>query len=205
MPQMPARERRRQIVEAAARVIAEVGLEGVTTRLIAAQAAVPLSTLHYVFKDKRAVLAGVHLHLVERDTALFEAAITDGCGLEPAIRIMTLDYFEHLLDDEPMMMANWEIRFWSARTPGNEGLATELYATYHDFCTAALQRAAAGTLSAEQARPLVQFLFNAIDGVVLQYMAQRSPDAARNSLEILAAAAIKEFCPEKALHPGARN
>jgi AcrR family transcriptional regulator len=196
---MRASERRRQIVEAAARVIATVGLGGVTTRLIAAEAGVPLSTLHYVFKDKRAVLAGVHQHLVERDTALFDAAITDGCGLEPAVRIMTLDYLDHLLRDEPMMMANWEIRFWSARTPGNEGLATQLYATYHEFCTAALQRATAGTLSAEHTRPLVQFLFNAIDGVVLQYMAQRNPAAARDSLGILATAAIKEFCPEKAL------
>jgi AcrR family transcriptional regulator len=202
MPQVRASERRRQIVEAAARVIASVGLEGATTRLIAAEAGVPLGTLHYVFKDKRAVLAGVHLHLVERDTALFEAAITDGCGLEHAVRIMTLDYLDHLLRDEPMMMANWEIRFWSARTPGNEGLATELYATYHEFCTAALQRAAAGTLSADGARPLVQFLFNAIDGVVLQYMAQRDPAAARNSLEILTAAAIKEFCPEDTLGQG---
>lgn len=199
MPQMPASERRRQIVEAAARVIAEVGLERATTRLIASEAGVPLSTLHYVFKDKRAVLAGVHQHLVERDTALFEAAITDGCGIESAVRIMTLDYLGHMLEDEPMMMANWEIRFWSVRTPGHAGLATELYATYHDFCAAALQRAAAGALSDDQARPLVQFLFNAIDGVVLQYMAQRNPDAARNSLQILASAAINEFCSGDAL------
>jgi AcrR family transcriptional regulator len=196
---MPASERRRQIVEAAARAIASVGLDGATTRLIAAEAGVPLSTLHYVFKDKRAVLAGVHQHLVERDTALFEASITDGCGLESAIRIMTLDYLDHMLQDEPMMVANWEIRFWSACTPGNEGLATELYATYHDFCTAALQRAATGTLSAEHARQLVQFLFNAIDGVVLQYLAQRNPAAARSSLELLTAAAIREFCSDDVL------
>lgn len=199
MPQMPASERRRQIVEAAARVIAQVGLEATTTRLIASEAGVPLSTLHYVFKDKRAVLAGVHQHLVERDTALFDTAITDGCGVEPAVRTMTVDYFEHLLDNEPMMMANWEIRFWSVRTPGYEGIATQLYATYHDFCTAALQRAATGTLPDEHARSLVQFLFNAIDGVVLQYMAQRNPTAARNSLQILTSAAINEFCSGKAL------
>lgn len=194
MVQMPASERRRQVVEAAARVIAAVGLEGTTTRLIAAEAGVPLSTLHYVFKDKHAVLAGVHQYLIERDTAIFDTAITEECGLETGIRIMTLDYFEYWLRDEPMMMANWEIRFWSARTPNREGLATDIYTAYAEFCVTALQRAACGTLPEDQARPLVQFLFNAIDGVVLQYLTQRDPEAARTSLKVLTSAAIKEFC-----------
>jgi AcrR family transcriptional regulator len=196
---MPAPERRRQIVEAAALVIAEVGLERTTTRLIAAEAGVSLSTLHYVFKDKSAVLTGVFRHLVERDSVLFKTIITEGSGLERGVRIMTLDYLEYMLRDEPMMMARWEIRFWSSRTPNCENLAWEFYAVDGEICVAALQRAAGGTLSDDQARQLVLFLFNAIDGVVLQYFAQRDPVAARNSLALMASAAIKEFCSSNQL------
>lgn len=199
MAQVRASDRRLQIVEAAAKVIAKVGLEGTTTRLIAAEAGVSLSTLHYVFQDKRAVLAGVHQYLIERDRAIFETTITEGCGLESGIRMMTLDYFEYWLRDEPMMMANWEIRFWSARTSNRAALASEIYTAYGEFCVAALQRAAGGTLSEDQARPLVQFLFNAVDGVALQYFTQRDPDAARVSLGVLTSAAIKEFCSDDVL------
>src|SRR5262249_3953507 len=60
-------ERRRQdLVEAAFTLIAEKGLEGLRTRDIAARAGVNISTLHYYFETKEALLVAVVQHVPQR-------------------------------------------------------------------------------------------------------------------------------------------
>jgi AcrR family transcriptional regulator len=62
-------ERRRQdLIEAAYTLIAEKGLEGLRTRDIAARAGVNISTLHYYFETKEALLVAVVQHVPERFT-----------------------------------------------------------------------------------------------------------------------------------------
>lgn len=193
MPHIPAEERRRQLVEAALRVIAKVGLDAAGTRQIAAEAGAPLSSLHYAFRDKNELLASVYQYLVDRDAAILETAIPAGCGLETGVRTLTLDFVEGMFDDEPNMMANYQIFFWSVSTPTYNAVANQAYAKYRELCVAALQRAADGKLPDDKAVAMVGFLMNAIDGVVLQYMAQRDRVAARANLEVFAAIALDRF------------
>jgi AcrR family transcriptional regulator len=63
-------ERRRgDLLEAAYRLIAEKGLEGLRTRDIAARAGVNISTLHYYFATKEALLVAVVQYVPEKFTA----------------------------------------------------------------------------------------------------------------------------------------
>jgi AcrR family transcriptional regulator len=55
----PAPERRAELLEAAYEVIAEKGLEGLRTRDIAARAGVNISTLHYYFGTKEALIVAL--------------------------------------------------------------------------------------------------------------------------------------------------
>jgi AcrR family transcriptional regulator len=66
--------RRRDLLEATCTLIAEKGLEGLRTRDIAARAGVNISTLHYYFETKEALLVAVVQHLPERFTASREHA-----------------------------------------------------------------------------------------------------------------------------------
>src|SRR6516164_9811202 len=54
-----AAERRRSLIEAAYRIIAEQGLKGLRTRAVAAQVGMTHATLHYYFPTKDALIQAV--------------------------------------------------------------------------------------------------------------------------------------------------
>src|SRR5215471_14490511 len=54
-----AAERRRSLIEAAYRIIAEQGLKGLRTRDVAAQVGLTHATLHYYFPTKEALIQAV--------------------------------------------------------------------------------------------------------------------------------------------------
>ncbi len=60
------RDRRRELVHAAFELIATKGLEGLRTRDVAARVGINISTLHYHFETKEALLAGVVEHVTHR-------------------------------------------------------------------------------------------------------------------------------------------
>jgi AcrR family transcriptional regulator len=62
----PAEQRRLDLLEAAYAVIAEKGLEGLRTRDVAARAGVNISTLHYYFATKDALLVALVDHVREK-------------------------------------------------------------------------------------------------------------------------------------------
>ena len=70
----PAADRRRALVAAAYRRIAEAGFEGLRTRDVAADVGVNIATLHYYFPTKEALIRGVIGHAMQR----FQATLPDG-------------------------------------------------------------------------------------------------------------------------------
>lgn len=193
MPHVPAEKRRRQIVEAAARVIARVGLEAATTRMIAAEAGAPQSTLHYAFRDKTELLAGVYQYLCDRDAAMLATCVTDGCGLEAGVRELASQCIEAYIRDEEMLLANYQIYFWSISPANHTDLAARAHAAYRTLFAEVLQRCTGGTLPDEKAAELAQFLVNAFDGILIQYLAHRDAATARNSAQIFAEAALQQY------------
>lgn len=59
MSRMTAQERREAWLRAAVTVVAEHGVEGATTRRIAAAAGLNLSSLHYTFATKEVLLFAI--------------------------------------------------------------------------------------------------------------------------------------------------
>src|SRR5438270_13057100 len=59
-------KRRRELVHAAYRQIAEGGFEGLRTRDVAAEVGVNIATLHYYFPTKEALIGGVLEHAMAR-------------------------------------------------------------------------------------------------------------------------------------------
>ena len=71
--QVRSRDRVERILEVAGEIVVDKGVEGVTTRAIAAGAELPVASLYQYFADKEAVL----LALVERDIAEIDAQIDE--------------------------------------------------------------------------------------------------------------------------------
>jgi TetR/AcrR family transcriptional repressor of nem operon len=75
----PPTDRRRALVAAAYRRIAEGGFEGLRTRDVAAEVGVNIATLHYYFPTKEALIRGVIGHAMQR----FQATMPgDGSPVE---------------------------------------------------------------------------------------------------------------------------
>jgi AcrR family transcriptional regulator len=140
MAHTPARERRKQFIEAASRVISEKGVSGATTRAVAAEAGAPLATLHYVFENKENLL----IELLRWSTTfnqdmLDEATVPVGSGLQHAAKQVVLAWRAL---ERPLVFASFDILLWSLRTELASGEAATLYTRLIEQVALILERAA---------------------------------------------------------------
>jgi AcrR family transcriptional regulator len=84
--QVRSRDRVERILEVAGEIVVEMGVEGVSTRAIAAGAELPVASLYQYFADKEAVL----LALVERDIAEMDAQVEEDLGALTVLSMRTL-------------------------------------------------------------------------------------------------------------------
>src|ERR1700750_866810 len=100
MAYVKADERRTQLVAAARAVLARDGVTGTTLRAVAAEAGVPLGTLHYVFPTKEQLIAAGLEDIPDEVSAVFRSAEIDA-GLEHAIRHGVENYWQRLVVTQP--------------------------------------------------------------------------------------------------------
>jgi len=84
--QVRSRDRVQRILEVAGEIVVHKGVEGVTTRAIAAGADLPVASLYQYFADKEAVL----LALVERDIAEIDAQIEEDLASLTVLSVRTM-------------------------------------------------------------------------------------------------------------------
>ena len=108
------RDRKRELVEIAYRLIAEKGLEGFRIRQVAAEAGIDNGTLHYHFPSKEALIHGVVDYLVEdlqRNRAGREQANQNALeelrGEFEDIRLRVRDSPEHLTVLSELAIRSW--------------------------------------------------------------------------------------------------
>jgi AcrR family transcriptional regulator len=84
--QVRSRDRVARILEVAGRIVAERGVECVSTRAIASAAGLPVASLYQYFADKDEIL----LALVERDIAEMDAQVADDLAALTTLSVRTL-------------------------------------------------------------------------------------------------------------------
>ncbi|MFW0791437.1 TetR/AcrR family transcriptional regulator [Gordonia sp. CPCC 205333] len=111
MTRMSVEDRRSALISAAYRVIADLGVEGATTRRICAQAGMPLASFHYAFESRTALLRAVIDTAVPSDLGAVLDAISPGTnpqgeGIEHLRANMyeNLDTFYEMLRADPGRM-----------------------------------------------------------------------------------------------------
>lgn len=116
--------RRRRIIEAAVELIPEVGVAGLTHRLVAARAEVALGATTYYFTDLDELSAAALRHLTDRMEADLAgwAAVLDASDDVPAtLAALTADY----LADRRQALLETELYVAAARRPELRPLAQE--------------------------------------------------------------------------------
>jgi len=102
-------QRRREIVQAAWRLIARGGFEAVTMRDVAAEAGFANGALKHYFSSKDELLAAAYQHSFFRVNERAARSIGDRTGLD-AIRVLCLEMLP--LDEERRTEARVAVAFW---------------------------------------------------------------------------------------------
>lgn len=131
MPRVSIDERRAQLIEATATVLAERGISAVSTRSITAQAGAPLAILHYAFGSLEALLEATMLAQVDAELEVGLTAVAGaGSPVEAIARVLTA-YLDLVRSEEGRERGLIELMLHAGRQPGLRELAPQLYRRYH--------------------------------------------------------------------------
>jgi AcrR family transcriptional regulator len=166
----PSDERRRDLVEAALRVMARDGVAAASTRAITAEAGMAQSRFHYCFRSKAELLREVVETMVRNQ-------VTSVLGAGGDVRTALRAYAQHLVDHPEQHLLSYELTQYALRTPGLAPLAAQQYQAYLDGAAEVL--AALGIDDPSAPRLVVALL----DGVTLQWLVDRDVEAAVAVLE----------------------
>jgi len=201
---VPLEQRRRQFVEAAAKVIADEGVEKATTRRIAEEVGAPLATLHYCFHSKDELLDAVRSYLsegfVERLAPLPKTAI----GLEAAIEAHAQRLWEHIAAHPEEQVATFELllrRYRHASEGDRSGTAAgdEMYRAWVDSTSGIYAKAAraAGEPVPTNLRQISQLFIAGIDGLTMMHVSSPHLTSVRELLRILVDSLIRSCTYEE--------
>ena len=166
----PSDERRRDLVEAALRVMARDGVAAASTRAITAEAGMAQSRFHYCFRSKAELLREVVETMVRNQ-------VTSVLGAGGDVRTALRAYAQHLVDHPEQHLLSYELTQYALRTPGLAPLAAQQYQAYLEGAAEVL--AALGIDDPSAPRLVVALL----DGVTLQWLVDRDVEAAVAVLE----------------------
>lgn len=130
MARMPSAERRRQLTEAAIRVMARDGVARATTRAIATEAGVSLSVFHYCFDSKQALVESVITTITDHSVTVVKEALQVRATLEETVRAGFQAYWDHVRAHPDEHMLTYELTQYALRQPGFEHLARRQYEVY---------------------------------------------------------------------------
>ena len=133
--------RREDLIAAATKVIVRDGVAAATTRRIAAEAGVPLGTVHYWFASKDDLLAAVVeavLEDLESAVAATQARAEDS-GAPDLLESCRAAWRVVETDEPGRQLSLYEMTTVALRTPGMEELAATQYASYRTSTTHAVQ------------------------------------------------------------------
>jgi AcrR family transcriptional regulator len=188
MARVSAQDRRRQLVDAAFRVIGRDGFAKATTRAICTEAGAPLAAFHYCFASKQELLT----ELTDQTLAELAVARADGTYIRGDVAEslhVTLRFYWQTVEDDPgresVLMA---LTQHALNDPGLAGVAQQQYAAYHRTGRETLEEIAAGcgvtwTLPVEQ---LARMFIVVTDGVTLAWLVDHDSAAALAALDAFA-------------------
>jgi TetR/AcrR family transcriptional regulator, regulator of biofilm formation and stress response len=188
MPRIAAADRRRQLVEAAYRVIGQEGFAAATTRRVCAEAGASLAAFHYCFASKAELLD----ELTDQAMRELEAARAGGVVVRETVgeslRASLRGYWDTVEEDpnrESVLMA---LTQHALGDPALAGVARRQYDAYHRTAESTLAEIAAGcrvrwALPVEQ---LARMLVVVTDGVTLAWLVDRDSAAATTALDAFA-------------------
>ena len=188
MPRLPVEERRQQLVDAAIRVMTRDGVSKATTRAISSEAEVSLSVFHYCFESKQELLEAVIQTIVRHTVTPAKASIEPGADLRATIRGALGAYWSHVLANPEEHLLTYEVTQYCLRHPDFVEVARAQYEHYTSAYVEVFEQMheLLGVDSAWPLPVLANYLASVIDGLTLNWLAQRDGAHAEEVLDAIA-------------------
>ncbi|MFD5326024.1 TetR/AcrR family transcriptional regulator [Streptomyces sp. NPDC127092] len=188
MARMPSAERRRQLVEAAVRVMARDGVARATTRAICAEAEVSLSVFHYCFDSKQELLEAAIGSITGTYVARVMSAVEPRATLRETVRAALGTYWDHVTEHPAEHMLTYELTQYALREEGFERLARAQYEQYVASAVVLVEQVCAvrGIAPKVPVELVARVLAATIDGLTLQYLVLGDDRAAEALLDATA-------------------
>jgi len=202
---IPVDERRAALAVAALRVIARDGVHAATTRAIAAEAGMPLASLHYAYRSRDELLREAVALVVagEREAVagLLDADGDEGAppDIAPLVRAALGAYLDLLRAEPGREQGMLELTFHALRAPGLDGVAQEQYAQYRGL-VAELFAAAAERCGIRWDTPvdaLARMAVAATDGLTVAWLVEGDEAGLDVQLDLVASAIVAHAVPEE--------
>lgn len=192
---------RERIIEATIQVIAREGLVGTSTRKIAAEAGVNLAMLHYYFGNKDDLLVAVHQTILQtvRATVADVAPIQPGDDLRSVVTRELTAFWQYVEKTPTAQIVQYELALHALRDPQAHMRARQESGTYNALVAERCQQIFEATRQpcVLPLADLARFIIAGIDGLTLQFLADRDTERARHDLQLLISAtlALVAACP----------
>lgn len=183
--------RRDALLDAVLRVVAEVGVDAVTHRRVAEEAALPLASTTYWFESKEHLLTAALERAAERDVERLHAFL-DETSKPPAdllttvVRAILGPIEDPAQTSRSWLLATYALMLEAARRPALRGITTRWTDAYLEALTPLL--AAAGS---SQPRSDAELLLAAADGLLVEQLASDDASDLAPRLRRLADALVK--------------
>ncbi|MDR3464400.1 MAG: TetR/AcrR family transcriptional regulator [Xanthobacteraceae bacterium] len=177
---------RTQIIEGAVRALSATGVQGATTRKIAAEAGVQLATLHYHFDSKSSLLLAVLESLIDEMTRALRDEVRTSTDLGNCVEQILQATWRWIMRTRVLQIVQYELTLYALRE-GAAWLAERQYDAYVQLYLDLLRSAPAGTedLTAAECRAVAHFMLAGVDGLILQELAKPNRARSRRGIEAL--------------------
>ncbi len=201
MPYVSAQQRRRELIDAAIRVTADVGLAAASTRAICAEAGVQQSVFHYCFSSKEELLRELTREVVAGVVETAVGNLKPGADVEESLFRGLMGLWETVSRQPEKQLVFYELTVGALRAPDRSDIAEWQYREYFASTGTFLVRLAE-TAGVEWTVPipvLSRMVTTAIDGLILGWLADGRVDEVEASLASFA----KVFAGLAAVAPAA--
>ncbi len=192
MQRIAVEDRRQALLAAGLRVVARDGMARASTRAIAAEAAMPSASFHYVFASHDAMVEELVASILEEQTAAITASVGGAGTLREFAGRALQGWMDRAAADPEAEIALHEIVGWSRSAPDLRHLAAAVYDRYAATATAFVEAAEArfGVRWTVPPEDVARFVLVLTDGVAARWLVDRDEAAARRALAIGAASLL---------------
>jgi AcrR family transcriptional regulator len=185
MPRVSAEDRRRDLIEAAFKVMARVGVSAATTRLIAAEAGVPQSIFHYCFRSKDELFQELTQTVVASMLGSAMDSLIEADTFGESVRRSLQELWSPAVKHPDHQLVLYELTTAMLRDPAGAEMARWQYEQYFDH-TGKLLEALAERADMTWNVPLdvlSRMTTTMVDGVILGWLTDRNTDDVTRTID----------------------